>query len=423
VEKAMKKLIICVVILWLSAGVLTGCKKTCEPGVKQTCYCPEGTVQEQACRADGKGWDACPCTYYSAWCDNTSGLCWQDPQREAYDMDEGGLEPADAVRYCEQVAFGGHADWRLPTIEELRTLVRGNPPTEADGECPLRNDSVSSDMNDPACLPAAEYGGPGIGGCYWPPELTGNCKKLDPASQGHPLEYASSTRCPGPDVVGWYGTIMFENGAVCWNHINTFADVRCVRAAPTPPATCIEEGQCMPGETRRCMADNSRTGAQVCSAWGCWGSCDSTSFKKSPPPTDVCSTCDQIKLTIRVPAKLAAPPTQLLAFLYDDESWTFPPARPPDGGTSDNQVKNPDIDVDKPFSLTVPACTYYRKKCLKGEYKLYVALMKSETMPPVMQEGDYWWGDAAEQPNPLSLGVGPAQEIPMDITLVPWTEK
>jgi hypothetical protein len=85
-------------------------------------------------------------------------------------------------------------------------------------------------------------------------------------------------------------------------------------------------------------------------------------------------------------------------------------------------VKNPDIDVDKPFSLTVPACTYYRKKCLKGEYKLYVALMKSETMPPVMQEGDYWWGDAAEQPNPLSLGVGPAQEIPMDITLVPWKE-
>lgn len=417
----MRKLIFCAAICCLCAFVFAGCKKTCEPGATQTCVCPEGTVKQQTCQEDGAGWDACECTYYSAWCDDTSGLCWQDPQREAFDLNEGGLEPSDAAKYCEQVVFAGYDDWRLPTIEELRTLVRGNPDTETGGDCPLGNDSVSSDMNDPACLPAAEYGGPGIGGCYWPEELTGNCNKPDPASQGHPLEFVGSTRCPDDPTKGWYGTIMFENGAVCWNHINTFADVRCVRAAPTPKQTCTQEGQCLPGDTRRCMADNKRPGAQVCEPWGCWGPCDSTAFRKKPAAEDVCPTCDQLNLTITVPDELTAPPAQLMAFLYDAETWTFPPARPPDGGNSDCQVKNPDIDKDKPFLLTVPTCTYYRKKCLQGEYKLYVAILQNDVMPPIMQDGDYWWGADAEQPDALTLGEGEAEEIPLNIELKAWT--
>ena len=421
----MKKLMLCLAILWLGAGMLAGCKQetSCDPGAKQACYCPDGKVDEQTCKDDGKGWDACPCTYYSAWCDNSSGLCWQDPQKDGYDNAEGGVEPADAVRYCRQVAFGGYADWRLPTIEELRTLVRGNPPTETDGECPLRNDSVSSAMMDPACLPAAEYGGPGIGtakGCYWPPELAGTCTNPDPASKGHPLEYASSTRCPDAPTKGWYGTIMFENGAVCWNHINTFADVRCVRDAPTTMETCAEEAACTPGATRKCIGKNFRLGAQACAAEGtCWGPCDSTAFKKSAPPKDVCATCDQIKLTIRVPQKLTVKPAQLMAFLYAADTWSWPPNRQPDGGNSDDQVKDPVIDVDKPFTLTVPACTYYRKQCLKGQYMLYVATLQTDTMPPIMKEGDYWWGMDQE---PLTLGEGPARDIDMDITLVPWTK-
>lgn len=416
----MRHLILCAALCCLGVFVLAGCKKNCEPGAAQRCFCPEGTVAQQTCREDGAGWEACDCTYYTAWCDDTSGLCWQDPQREADDLDEGGLRPADAVRYCEQVAFGGYSDWRLPTIDELRTLVRGNPATEAGGECPLHDGSVSSDMNDPTCQPAAEYGGPGDGGCYWPAELTGNCKKPDPESQGHPLEYVSSTRCPDDPTRGWYGTVMFENGAVCWNHIDTWADVRCVRAAPTPRKTCTETDQCMPGATRRCIADNGRAGAQVCASWGCWEPCESTAFTKTPTSPDVCPTCDQIKLTVRVPEKLAAPPAQLMAFLYDAGTWTFPPNRPPDGGNSACQVKNPDIDVDQPYVMTVPACTYYRKQCLSGSYKLYVAILQSEVMPPVMQEGDYWWGADAEQPEALVLGDGPQQEITMDITLVPW---
>jgi hypothetical protein len=413
-------------MLLLCMVCLAGCKQptSCEPGAQQACYCPNGKVKEQTCNADGTSWSACECTYYSAWCDNATGLCWQDPQKDAFDNDDTGVMPGDAVRYCDQVAFGGYSDWRLPTIEELRTLVRGNPKTEADGECPLVEGSTNADMNDPACGPLTEWDGPGVGGCYWPPELGGTCHRPDPASLGHPLEFAASTRCPDAPTKGWYGVVMFETSAVCWNHINTYSDVRCVRDEPTTFAACAEQASCMPGATRRCLAKNLRVGSQVCSADGeCWGTCDRTSFKESPPPKDICASCTQIRLTVRVPDKLAKPPVQLMAFLYAADTWTFPPNRPPDGGNSECQVKNPVIDLDKPFIMTVPTCTYYRKQCLKGEYKLYVAIMQSETMPPTMAAGDYWWGDTAEQPEPITLGSGAAETIEMDITLVPWAQQ
>ncbi len=95
-----------------------------------------------------------------------------------------------------------------------------------------------------------------------------------------------------------------------------------------------------------------KTGAQVCADSGlCFGPCESTEFTISPPITDICDECDQIQLTIRVPEKLTVKPAQIMAFLYelDEAEWKFPPARPPDGGTEDNQVINPDIDVDKPL--------------------------------------------------------------------------
>jgi hypothetical protein len=274
-----------------------------------------------------------------------------------------------------------------------------------------------TDMNDPACAPVTAYGGPGIEGCYWPPELTGSCSRPDPASQGHPLEYMSSSACPD---TGWYGVVMFDNGAVCWNHIHTLAEVRCVRDTPTLIKTCVDQAPCTPGETRKCTAADGSAGAQVCSGDGsCYGSCDATAFEESPPITDVCPTCDSLQLTIKVPEKLKTKPVQLMAFLYSADTWTWPPNRPPDGGTSDNQVLGPDIDVDKPLKLTVPGCTYYREKCLSGDYKLYVALMNSETMPPIMKQGDYWWG--MEQ-DPIALGSGQAKVYEMEIMLVPFEQ-
>ena len=70
--------------------------------------------------------------------------------------------------------------------------------------------------------------------------------------------------------------------------------------------------------------------------------------------TDICLECDQVKLTIKVPEKLTVTPKQIMAFLYAPEAdgkWIFPPMRPPDGGTQENQVIDPVIDVDKPHTM------------------------------------------------------------------------
>ncbi|MCP4714519.1 MAG: hypothetical protein GY868_05325, partial [Deltaproteobacteria bacterium] len=262
------------------------------------------------------------------------------------------------------------------------------------------------------------YEGPGIGGCYWPEELTGSCSRPDVASEGHPLEFASSTRCPDDPTQDWYGVVMFENSAVCWNHVNTLTDVRCVRGVPTSSQICARKGNCLPGETRRCLANNLKIGAQVCADEGdCWGACEGTSFMEKPAKKDVCPSCDQINLTINLPEELTMEPAQIMAFLYERDTWTFPPNRPPDGGNSECQILEPDIKYGTPYTMTVPACTYYRKKCLKGEYMLYVALMQTEINPPIMLEGDSWWGMDQE---PLVLGGTTGQQIDLEINLVKY---
>ena len=52
--------------------------------------------------------------------------------------------------------------------------------------------------------------------------------------------------------------------------------------------------------------------------------------------------------------------------------------------------------------------------------KTYIALMQTETMPPTMMEGDYWWGMPEVQPEPLNLGTGTQQIIEKEIMLVPY---
>lgn len=380
----------------------------------QACYCPDGTTSVQYRKEDNSGWNPCQCTYYSAWCDPATNLCWQDPQKDAGTANYGGIVSYDAVRYCDELVAMGYDDWRLPTIDELRSLIRGNPATMTGGDCPMVNGSVYAAGTDPTCMGGVDGGGPGVEGCYWPAELTGSCHRPDPGTQGiHALEYwAQGAASDRPD---WTASVLFDIGAAAYNHINSLAEVRCIRNAPTTPVTCIEPASCVPNTTRQCPASNGKTGAQVCNAEGtCWGPCESTAFVPSPPPTDVCDQCDQLNLTIRVPEYLSSPPAQLMAFFYKAEDWTFPPQGPPDGGTDYNVVVNPEINLDTPYTMTVPGCTYYRESCLAGDYQLYVGLYYSSEWPPLPQDGDYVWGK--NQP-PLTLGDGPQEIFTMDVTL------
>ncbi len=382
----------------------------------QACFCPDGGTSVQYRKADNSGWDACQCTYYKPWCDPATSICWQDPQKDALASNYGGIVSYDAVRYCEELVTMGYDDWKLPNIDQLRSLIRGNTATMTGGECPMVDGSTFEAGQDSDCLGSVDAGGPGVEGCYWPAELTGSCHRPDPGTQGiHALEYWAEGAASNPDRQDWIASVLFDIGGVTYNHLNSLAEVRCIRETATTPVTCLESAACTPNTTRQCAASNGKTGAQVCNVEGtCWGPCESTQFTASPPPTDVCDQCDQLTVTIRVPEHLTTPPAQLMAFWYTADGWTGMPAGPPDGGTDYNVVQNPAINDDQPYTMAVPGCTYYRESCLAGDYQLYVGLYYSTAWPPLPQDGDYIWGTTAP---PVTLGGGPQQNITMDVTL------
>jgi hypothetical protein len=89
--------------------------------------------------------------------------CWQDPP--APDL----MTWDAAVSYCDGLELAGYTDWVLPNINELRYL--GRPNSWECGYCGLvsPNHLTEADIED--CEACELLGGPGAGGCYWPPEL------------------------------------------------------------------------------------------------------------------------------------------------------------------------------------------------------------------------------------------------------------
>ncbi len=74
--------------------------------------------------------------------DKTTSLVWQDDVKSQATL----KKHKDAVKYCEDLNLGGYSDWRLPTLEELRTLVNFDKSTPAfkDG---LKNLPVGKDLS------------------------------------------------------------------------------------------------------------------------------------------------------------------------------------------------------------------------------------------------------------------------------------
>jgi hypothetical protein len=148
-----------------------------------------------------------------SWRDPTSGLVWSNPPATA--------DVPGALAYCESLTLDGHTDWRLPTITQLRTLVRGCPDTMPGGMCKVSETCTDLNSCYGGCLQGCEsLKGPGPGGCYW--------------DAGLGTEYCGSywSATPRTDYANANWDLNFTVGDVMWmfSYVDAVS-VRCVREA------------------------------------------------------------------------------------------------------------------------------------------------------------------------------------------------
>ncbi len=117
---------------------------------------------------------------------------------------------SDAKAYCKNLVEDGSSDWRLPTISELRTLIKNCPATETGGECGVTDDCLSWEAcRNNACR-----------GCKYFEE--GRYSKL-----GDTGDFWSSSE--QSDSTGYAWSVNFNSGGVSYYDEDDDGDVRCVR--------------------------------------------------------------------------------------------------------------------------------------------------------------------------------------------------
>ena len=97
-----------------------------------------------------------------------TGKYWSDASREKMTWD-------DAKTYCENLKEGGFNDWRLPTIDELRSLVKNCKDTMTGGACRITDKCRTSSCFDDALSKSdcwcpknqAQYSKLGDHGTFW----------------------------------------------------------------------------------------------------------------------------------------------------------------------------------------------------------------------------------------------------------------
>lgn len=94
--------------------------------------------------------------------DDDDQLEWQDPPNTEF------IDWGDAVTYCKNLDLNGHSDWRLPSVEELRSFIVGCSATQPGGSCPFTDSCTDIDTCvNSSCDGCAIDQGPGSPNCYW----------------------------------------------------------------------------------------------------------------------------------------------------------------------------------------------------------------------------------------------------------------
>lgn len=145
------------------------------------------------------------------WTDPASSLTWQ------VNPTGGEMKWSKAKAHCSGLSPDG-GGWRLPTIGELRSLIRRCSKTEASGSCNVEEgDCLALSCRDDKCEGCSFWNTQE--GCYWPhaiDELEGECGF-----------YWSSSPVEGDDDDAW--SVAFGDGGVYDYEFYFELLVRCVR--------------------------------------------------------------------------------------------------------------------------------------------------------------------------------------------------
>lgn len=210
--KLLRVAFVAAALLGTAFGSWSACKRrrlVCDPGASQGCVCASGRSGAQVCADDGNRWEACECdpggvevdagdeadaepdiapgdqrdedpdgdanadadAPPECWRDPDSGLLWQVTPATSR------MGRSAAVAYCDDLELCGFTDWVLPTIGELRSIIRGCANTETGGPCPATDTCTRDGCWNEACEGCPEEAGPDAG-CYWAMALEGDCSDI-----------------------------------------------------------------------------------------------------------------------------------------------------------------------------------------------------------------------------------------------------
>ena len=121
----------------------------------------------------------------------------------------------DAVDYCHNLTECGYSDWRLPNINELRTLIKNCPGSQTDGSCAVK---------DPNCLSDSCWSEDCYSYCGYR-ENNGYYSKL--GDDDNVWLWSSSVWSDGSGIAAWL--VGFISGGVHRDYKSYTHSVRCVR--------------------------------------------------------------------------------------------------------------------------------------------------------------------------------------------------
>jgi hypothetical protein len=171
----------------------------------------DGDVRVDVDVVDDGGGGSCD----GSWLDPTTGYLWENPPSTTQRTRDEGTTYCDGLTLCGSPVGG----WHLPTISELRSIIRDCPDTMTGGACGGTDSCLSDSCFSGACSGCVPIGGPGPGGCYWDGLLAGACT----------LYWSSSF-----DATSLSGTwiVAFNHASVAFWVESNLAQVRCVRSRP-----------------------------------------------------------------------------------------------------------------------------------------------------------------------------------------------